>query len=198
MALLLAIANGVHAENKLTASNVAIAKGEIAELVISMENDFEVRGYDFHLYLPLGIDLVYDQSEEDYLYRLSNRHNKNHQLTIRYDDTDNSYMMLVADPSLHKIKENSGEIIFLQLTTTNSTIPGTYQGSIQQIWFAENGSKGAEVENVTFEIEVTNSVGISDISGTSDAPWYNISGMKINRPTMKGIYIQNGRKVVIK
>jgi len=197
-AMLLATASSMQAENKLTASNVEIVKGDSAELVISMENDFEVGGYDFHLYLPMGIDLAYDQSEEDFLYELSNRHNKNHQLTIRYDETDNSYLLLVADPSLHKIKDYSGEIISLKLTTTNQVIPGTYQGSIQKIWFAENGSSGVEVEDVAFEIEVTNSVGISDILESDDAPWYNLSGMKVSRPAAKGIYIRNGRKVVVK
>lgn len=197
-AILLATASGMQAENKLTASNVAIAKGEQAELVISMENDIEVGGYDFHLYLPMGIDLVYDQSEEDYIYSLSDRHNKKHQLTIKYDETDNSYMMVVADPSLHKIEAGSGEVIFLQLTTTDAAILGTYQGSIQKIWFAENGSSGVEVEDVAFEIEVTNSVGISDILESDDAPWYNLSGMKVSRPAAKGIYIRNGRKVVVK
>ena len=196
--MLLATASSMQAENKLTASNVAIAKGELAELVISMENDIEVGGYDFHLYLPMGIDLVYDQSEEDYIYSLSDRHNKKHQLTIKYDETDNSYMMVVADPSLHKIEAGSGEVIFLQLTTTDAAILGTYQGSIQKIWFAENGSSGVEVEDVAFEIEVTNSVGISDILESGDAPWYNLSGMKVSHPAAKGIYIRNGRKVVVK
>ena len=198
MAMLLAIASGMQAGNKLTASNVAIAKGELAELVISMENDIEVGGYDFHLYLPMGIDLVYDQSEEDYIYSLSDRHNKKHQLTIKYDETDNSYMMVVADPSLHKIESGSGEVIFLQLTTTDAAILGTCRGSIQKIWFAENGSSGVEVEDVTFDIAVTTSVGISGISESGDAPWYNLSGMKVSRPAAKGIYIRNGRKVVVK
>jgi len=31
-----------------------------------------------------------------------------------------------------------------------------------------------------------------------DTPWYSISGMKLNRPAAKGIYIQNGRKVIVK
>lgn len=36
-------------------------------------------------------------------------------------------------------------------------------------------------------------------SVTDDAPWYDLSGRRIEgRPTKKGVYIQNGRKVVIK
>ena len=31
-----------------------------------------------------------------------------------------------------------------------------------------------------------------------DASWYSVSGIKMSRPAAKGIYIQNGRKVVIK
>ena len=43
--------------------------------------------------------------------------------------------------------------------------------------------------------------GISDINSdtTSNGDWYNVNGMKLNQqPTRKGLYIQNGRKVVIK
>lgn len=36
------------------------------------------------------------------------------------------------------------------------------------------------------------------VSGMEDGAWYTISGIRINRPAAKGVYIHNGRKVIVK
>ncbi len=54
---------------------------------------------------------------------------------------------------------------------------------------------GAFAVNVVFEEDAT---GISDISGEKETgEWYTLSGVRVEHPT-KGIYIHNGRKVVLK
>ena len=35
-------------------------------------------------------------------------------------------------------------------------------------------------------------------AATPDAPYFNLSGQRVNRPSQKGIYINDGKKVVIK
>ncbi|MCF2633947.1 hypothetical protein [Prevotellamassilia timonensis] len=37
-----------------------------------------------------------------------------------------------------------------------------------------------------------------NVSGMEDGTWYTISGIRINRPAAKGVYIHNGRKVIVK
>lgn len=37
-----------------------------------------------------------------------------------------------------------------------------------------------------------------NISGLEDGAWYTISGIRVNRPAAKGVYIHNGRKVIVK
>ena len=196
--MLLAVAGSMQAENKLTASNVKLANGEPAELVISMENDIEVGAYDFHLYLPDGVALLYDEEDEDYVYELSSRHNKKHQLTIMYDETEGSFMLGVADPSLHTLKAGSGEVLRLELIATADAVPGKYEGSIKKIWFAESGSSGVDVADVAFSIEVDSAVGIHDVSMNSNGTnYYTLTGLRIVAPA-RGVYIRNGKKVVKK
>ena len=36
------------------------------------------------------------------------------------------------------------------------------------------------------------------VSGMEDGTWYTISGIRVNRPAAKGVYIHNGRKVIVK
>lgn len=40
------------------------------------------------------------------------------------------------------------------------------------------------------------SIGTATIEG--DAAWYTLSGVRVDRPTQKGIYIHNGKKIVVK
>ena len=43
--------------------------------------------------------------------------------------------------------------------------------------------------------------GINDITVASDAdnaPWYTVTGMKVEKPTKAGVYIHNGKKVIIR
>ena len=54
----------------------------------------------------------------------------------------------------------------------------------RQYSFDFNGTTTA-IDNVT-------------ISGMEDGAWYTISGIRVNRPTAKGVYIHNGRKVIVK
>ena len=60
--------------------------------------------------------------------------------------------------------------------------PGSAQG--RQYSFDFNGTTTA-IDNV-------------NVSGMEDGAWYTISGIRINRPAAKGVYIHNGRKVIVK
>ena len=62
------------------------------------------------------------------------------------------------------------------------TPAGSAQG--RQYNFDFNGTTTA-IDNVT-------------VSGMEDGAWYTISGIRINRPAAKGVYIHNGRKVIVK
>ena len=62
------------------------------------------------------------------------------------------------------------------------TPAGSAQG--RQYRFDFNGTTTA-IDNVT-------------VSGMEDGAWYTISGIRVNRPAAKGVYIHNGRKVIVK
>lgn len=61
----------------------------------------------------------------------------------------------------------------------------------------------AESYNLTFvagTLTVTAATAIRDIRGDrqDDGTWYTVNGQRVAQPTQKGLYIHNGRKVVIK
>ena len=46
--------------------------------------------------------------------------------------------------------------------------------------------------------DTTTAIDNVTVSGMEDGTWYTISGIRINRPAAKGVYIHNGRKVIVK
>ena len=64
--------------------------------------------------------------------------------------------------------------------------------------YAVKGDDASRV--VTFNYGIYDPVGISDAAATEEAEvWYTVGGVRLaTKPTAKGVYIQNGKKVVIK
>ena len=64
-------------------------------------------------------------------------------------------------------------------------------------WLSVESASNARQLAIVFENDVTGITGISGNSGISGT-FYDLNGRKIAQPTKKGIYILNGRKVVVR
>ena len=78
-------------------------------------------------------------------------------------------------------------------------VPVRTAGTIaaNRCWLQIGSIAEARALNIVIGDEAT---GITDATATAnDADFYDLNGRKLNgEPTRKGVYIQNGRKVVIK
>lgn len=72
----------------------------------------------------------------------------------------------------------------MKATRAYITVPVSGSAQGRQYNFDFNGTTTA-IDNVT-------------VSGMEDGAWYTISGIRVNRPAAKGVYIHNGRKVIVK
>ena len=61
----------------------------------------------------------------------------------------------------------------------------------------ENGYRKSEMASYTIEGVVTGLSNIAAEEATADK-WYNLQGIEIAEPTQAGVYIHNGKKVVVK
>lgn len=63
--------------------------------------------------------------------------------------------------------------------------------------YAMKFNKGAQLANI--KVYKTTSTAIKEMNATKadDSVYYTLDGMKVNNPTKKGIYIKNGKKVVL-
>jgi hypothetical protein len=60
-----------------------------------------------------------------------------------------------------------------------------------------SGAAGARVLNIV-DGDATGVNGVIEVNGVNDNSIYDLSGQKVAQPTKKGVYIMNGRKVVIR
>jgi hypothetical protein len=89
----------------------------------------------------------------------------------------------------------SGGKIFVQ-------VEGEGTLAANQCWLQFNHelTSGARSINIVFDDETTgvSEKGIVNSEKFATATWYTLDGRKVNAPTKKGVYIMNGRKVVVK
>ena len=118
--------------------------------------------------------------------------------TVNTDNGDYTFQGILAPTALKTddtqyILNNAGTDFVLPLNNTSKLkatrayiIVPAAAGPAQsrQYCFNFNGTTTA-IDNVT-------------VSGMEDGTWYTISGIRINRPAAKGVYIHNGRKVIVK
>ena len=63
-------------------------------------------------------------------------------------------------------------------------------------WLSVNNANARAI-NLVFDSEATG-IKTTDCTDYTDSVWYDLNGRKVAAPTKKGIYIMNGRKVVVK
>jgi hypothetical protein len=171
------------------------------QLVISIENDFNLGAFGFKLYLPDGTDLLYSEDDEDYVYeKNSARLVKKVGVNITKTPDGKGYSFLVGAAGT-QVKNNSGEVLTL---TLKNPIDGT--ATIKGISFTnlgENLDKAENVfmdnnENTTINIELK-ATAINGISAdaTKSGAIFNMAGQRVSKAT-KGIYVVDGKKVVVK
>ena len=57
---------------------------------------------------------------------------------------------------------------------------------------------GASARIINLVSEETTKITNTNLTNLTNGDWYTIDGRKVNAPTKKGIYIMNGKKVVVK
>lgn len=66
-------------------------------------------------------------------------------------------------------------------------------------WLEIPGTASAKTRTLTIVFDGGDATGVKEVKGVKDDTWYTIDGRRLSgKPTKKGIYIQNGKKHVIK
>lgn len=98
--------------------------------------------------------------------------------------------------------ETDGTQYFLNNAGTNFVLPSNSISAMKatRAYITVPGaSSSAQGRHYSFDFNgTTTGIDNVNISGLEDGAWYTISGIRVNRPAAKGVYIHNGRKVIVK
>ena len=185
---LTAMVGSVSAQTLSIASIEAEAETQ-TELVVKCAGLGGMTALQFNLSLPEGITL-------DEAAITKGESANGHELSISTLDSGDRLFVLYS-MNLDAIGE--GEL--LRIPVKLGTEVGTFSGNLSTIRtasIADGEAVSHTVEDTTFSIIVDDTHGIEAIpaSTTSGKP-YDLQGRKVLRPT-RGIYIRDGKKIVVK
>ena len=166
--------------DNFTFNSVTLDPGEQAELVINANlSNANLTSYQFDIYLPEGINVAYDDDEEDYVYALSGRHKKDHTLSLQEHSDYGFWRFIVSSNSNKLIRSGEGELLTLTLQAS-PTASGTHTVQVKNIKMAEPNQTSHVLNNTSFGLTV-NSVVVNATSVSLDKT--TLSFTSINQTT---------------
>ena len=124
--------------------------------------------------------------------------NSDSPITIHPTDGDYTNLFLASSGfSTFSADRNTGaHKSYVQILTSYTTDPAPTRGSNKSFVLNENE---AEMTRSIIIGDDDNATGISRVAAEAgNDTWYNLNGQRIDTPTKKGLYIKNGKKVIVK
>lgn len=136
----------------VSVSDIEVNAGETPEIVINFSTtSTTLTGYQMSLYLPEGVTLQKDE-DDDYLYTLSSRHNKNHVFSVN-EQADGGLLLVCYSPTKKTIASGEGELLRLPISVP-ATASGTLTAQLKTIKFSDTSSNVSQLSDVTFSIKM--------------------------------------------
>lgn len=196
---LLTIAGSAMAQKVVIEDVTVAADATTADVVISLQdNTTEVAAWNAKLTLPEGVTFTKKKvvfGEDLYPYDAENE-DFYHALTL--SKTDNvSTFIVYATPTM-ALKSNNGVLATITVTIPE-TFTGSAEGSFTEIHISDSKAVDTAVGDVTFKINRDEATAIKSITAAQlkNGEVYNLHGQKVNAAN-KGVYVVNGKKVVVK
>ncbi len=189
-------------DNVIYVSNITVNAGGTATLSLCMKNSASIRGFQFDLYLPEGITAAVNNKGR-IIAALTNvrlEEGDEHTLTTSQQE-DGCIRFLCGSQYEENFTGNDGEIATLTVNVDAEMLAGDYPISLKNMKLSESDiRKYYETAQVDSIISVAATTGIV-LTGAANNPlkdcYYNIAGQRVI-PTIKGVYIHHGRKIIVK
>ena len=196
----LATANEVTTNDKMYCSNITVAPGETATLPVNLENSGKYCSFQFDILLPKGItvDSTVNQSGKvRYSASLVTSRCVDHSLTSNLI-RGNRYRVIVFSLSNTDVEGANGPVVNIKLKAEKDAAEGDYTLKMERVVLATADEKEFYPADSESTVTVSANTGVNSISiDPSSVKVYDLQGRKVNKPT-QGVYIVNGKKVVIK
>ena len=190
----------------LSVEPITIETGETKTISINMTNpSVDVASFILGVELSAGLTFVQDKlwndddEEWNYFYAsLTDRKLSKFVLSENYD-TDKNTLKMVINGMGQVFKGTEGAIVSFTIAATETATSGQMK-IYDQSWSNADASLGGERPDINVDITVTLSTKmVPTIVNNDDANVYTLDGRKISDVSKsRGIYIVNGKKMIIK
>lgn len=188
-------------DNVIYISPFTVSAGTQTTLSFKMKNTVAIRGFQFDLYLPEGMTAVKSSKGRIQGVLSAGRlpDEDEHDLTFS-EQADGAIRFLCSSQYDETFTGTEGEIATLQVNVAAGMADGDYALLLKEVKLTETDiSKFYLTELLKTTVTVGSSAGIDVVLGENDTAWYTLDGRKLDKkPTAKGVYINNGCKIVIK
>ena len=190
----------------LSVEPITIETGETKTISINMTNpSVDVASFILGVELPAGLTFVQDKlwndddEEWNYFYAsLTDRKLSKFVLSENYDADKNTLKMVINGMG-QVFKGTEGAIVSFTIAATETATSGQMK-IYDQSWSNADASLGGERPDINVDLTVTLSTKmVPTIVNNDDANVYTLDGRKISDVSKsRGIYIVNGKKMIIK
>lgn len=189
---LMAMATAGNAQ-QLSVGTIEAVAGKQTEMTVSLTDATSKTALQYNLSLPAGLTLA--QSSGDYGIKLGNA-TKGHTLSVSPLASGD---LLIVLYSMYQDTFADGTLMTIPVVASSEN--GTTIGSLNTIRTATADAVSSECADVAFGATVTGINGVETETSIKNKGVYSISGVKVGDSVeglTKGIYIVNGKKIVVK
>ena len=191
-----AVSNG---ENYMSIDDVKMQPGEVKTFEVMMVNERDdIRGLQCDITLPEGISFLYDEDAEDYV-TASSRIPKKLTLSSGMQD-ENTLRVAGVCTGSSCIYGNTGSVFTFKVKANENIMAGMYEIKMSNMELSYGEAIDVADSSSVLEIlSETNGIATIFSNGIANSEVYDLNGRRVNESmTKKGIYIINGKKVLIK
>ena len=186
-------------ENYMHLADLEIAPGETKEFELLMTNVDGVTASQGNIKLPEGLSFVTKSNGKVDAKNIDSRSEDFTLSCAIQEDGSLTFAHYSADGFSYE--GNSGGVFKFKVKAAETATAGTYSIDLSNVVLSIDGV-GYHIPNRTSLVTITETTGIISIDNsqlTIDNVWHTLNGTRLNgKPTKAGIYIVNGKKVVIK
>ena len=192
------------ADNVIYVENVSGSKNSQVELSVRMKNASDIRGFQFDLYLPEGVSMATNAKASLSSDRLAagDAH------TLMADEmTDGAVRFLCSSMNDESFAGGDGEIATLTVNIADNMANGDYEVVVKNALMTETDiSRSYEADNIKSTLTVLDQTGVETVTADNerrDGSIYTVGGQLVGKKATtsqlrKGVYIRNGKKIVVK
>ncbi len=197
-------------ENAIYVEPLTAMPGTQQVLTVKMKNNVDVSGMEFTLQLPEGITIATD-ADGIVMAGLSNERTSAYKTDFFAGSPlgDGILKVLCASTKenpgtgkLFSFSGNEGAVAHITVNIPADYEEGTYALSVTNAKTSDPDGVKTTLTDTSTSLNIGSATGIShssDLTPVSSGDYYTLDGQKLEKkPAKKGVYIHNGKKVVVK